>query len=164
MPPSDFVGSENRELGQETMGQLSSATVCWGLRKEWRNGDWIDEGQPENGFSPWYWEEWKERCQSIETGSKTKHSMEPVAGTALQQSRVWGSTCWVETCRGDPRRLKNCMVALEKLEGKQTHGQDKLILRHVTELNTDEKILSLNPLSFSTAPLNLSHKSNTDLN
>lgn len=56
------------------------------------------------------------------------------------------------------------MVALEKLEGEQTHGQDKLILRHVTELYTDEKMLSLNPLSFSTAPLNLIHKSNMDLN
>lgn len=77
-------------------------------------------------------------------GNNQSTGVEPAGGTCA------GAGQSVESSRrGDPRRLKNCMVALEKLEGKQTHGQDKLILRHVAELNTDENILSLNPLSFS---------------
>lgn len=147
MPPSDFVGSENRELGQETT-RPAVISDCLLRTLERMKKRWLDRVRAarENRLSPWYQEEWKERCQSIEMGSKTikAQGWSLQEERALEQGRVWSPPC-----RGDSRRLKNCMVALENLEGKQTHGQDNLILRHVTELNTDEKILSLNPLSFS---------------
>lgn len=147
MPPSDFVGSENRELGQETT-RPAVISDCLLRTLERMKKRWLDRVRAarENRLSPWYQEEWKERCQSIEMGSKTIKAQ----GWSLQEEHVLEQgRVWSPPCRGDPRRLKNCMVALENLEGKQTHGQDKRILRHVTELNTDEKILSLNPLSFS---------------
>lgn len=75
--------------------------------------------------------------------------IEPAGGTCTGSGLSVEFNLLSRALQRRPRRLKNCMVVLEKLEGKQTHGQDKLILRHVTELNTDEKILSLNPLSFS---------------
>lgn len=58
------------------------------------------------------------------------------------------------------------MVAFKELEGKQTHVQDKLILRHMTERNADKKYYLLIhglPIGSSSVPLNLIHKSNTDL-
>lgn len=152
MPPSDFVGSENRELGQETT-RPAVVSDCLLRTLERMKKWWLDRlrAARENRLSPWYQEEWKERCQSIDMGLKTIKAQ----GWSLQEELHWSrAERGVQPAEQSPaeetRKIeKNYMVVLEKLEGKQTHGQDKLILRHVTELNTDEKILSLNPLSFS---------------